>query len=81
MEVYRKINTVQAEQFDGSNSMCDKYRITKQPVKGNRRFVYNLMNLKESIQVVPGDWIVTEDVGERHVISDEVFAATYEEVI
>ena len=30
------------------------------------------------IQVVPGDWIITEDNGKRYECNSEIFEATYE---
>lgn len=72
---YRKIATIKAEQYDGSDEMDKKYNL------GLNRFYQMILESKEGPLVIkPGDWIATGIDGEHWVINDKIFRRTYERV-
>lgn len=77
IRTYRKIATIQAEQFDGSNEMADKYRI-----KYDEAFMgsFGIETLEGWIEIKACDWIATGVNGEHWPISDNVFRKTYAEL-
>ena len=76
IKTYRKITTIQAEQFDGSDEMMKKYGLLYDaepegillPTKEGKMLMYE------------GDWIATGVEGEHWAIADDVFKKTYEKV-
>jgi len=79
---YRKVSTIKAEQFDGSDEMMEKYRILPDYNYGLRDdhwFEIN-HNTEDEINLLVGDWIVTGSNGEHCVIRDDIFKKTYEPV-
>lgn len=79
---YRKVATVKAEQFDGSEKMMNKYYIWSQdldwPSCHVRYFLNTIGGPGKSLEI--GDWIVTDFNGEHWAINNEVFQKTYAEV-
>ncbi len=78
MKVYCK-QPFQAEQFDGSNEMVDKYElIDARIMHGTHRSPE--LYLTGSGKVDVGDWIATSVNDERWLITDEVFKQKYKEL-
>lgn len=91
IKVYRKTDTIKAEQFDGSDEMVDKYDIEvvegdyaedySMPEAGPAPYVRHFLtrfDLAKGISV--GDWIVTDINGKHWPITDEIFKKTYAEL-
>lgn len=76
MTKYRKIATIDAEQFDGSTKMASKYGIIQFP-SGFQSF---LETKEGNMKVNKGDWIATGVDGEHWAIKDSIFRKTYEKV-
>lgn len=79
---YRKVSTIKAEQFDGSNELINKYDIkicegVSIKVKGH---IYAINTLEGTLAFIVGDWIATGSDGEHWAIKDSIFRKTYEEV-
>ncbi|WP_338816196.1 DUF1642 domain-containing protein [Lactiplantibacillus argentoratensis] len=78
MKFYRK-QPIEAEQFDGSNEMVDKYELIDAGIMlGTHRSPE--LYLTGSGKVDVGDWIATSVNGERWLITDEVFKQKYKEL-
>lgn len=78
MKVYLK-QLFQAEQFDGSNEMIDKYElIDAGTILGTHHSPE--LYLTGSGKVDVGDWIATGVNGEHWAIADDVFKKTYAEL-
>ncbi|WP_265489861.1 DUF1642 domain-containing protein [Lactiplantibacillus plantarum] len=78
MKVYCK-KPFQAEQFDGSSEMVDKYELIDTGIiLGTHRSPE--LYLTGSGKVDVGDWIATGVNGERWLITDEVFKQKYKEL-
>lgn len=75
---YRKVATIKAEQFDGSDEMMEKYYIDVFPKITNRR--YFIKSLEGDLEINVGDWIATGSNGEHWPIRDDIFKKTYQEV-
>ena len=80
IKTYRTTVIVQAEQFDGSNEMIDRYELT---------YSYYISAMRDeevwqelggvTMEVAKGDWVVTNDKDEHWAIADDVFKQTYVE--
>ncbi|AVH85784.1 DUF1642 domain-containing protein [Lactiplantibacillus plantarum] len=90
MKFYRK-QPIEAEQFDGSEEMIDKYHIEmvegdyaedySMPEAGPAPYVrYFLTRFDVAKGISAGDWIVTGINGEHWTIADDVFKKTYAEL-
>lgn len=85
IKIYRRIATIQAEQFDGSQKMIKKYGIEDSAESG-----YNDSDWEDEGLCIPtkegylrinnGDWVATSIDGEHWPISDDVFRKTYAEL-
>lgn len=75
---YRKVATIKAEQFDGSDEMMEKYYIDVFPKITNRR--YFMHTLEGILELHANDWIATGSNGEHWAIRDDIFRKTYQEV-
>ena len=76
-KTYRKVATIQAEQFDGSDEMVKKYNITPpMPLDPD----YTINTLEGDMVLGVGDWIATGADGEHWAIKDDIFKKTYVEV-
>ncbi|WP_080501838.1 DUF1642 domain-containing protein [Lactiplantibacillus plantarum] len=78
MKVYLK-QLFQAEQFDGSNEMIDKYELIDAGTMLGAHHSPELY-LTGSGKVDVGDWIATGVNGEHWAIADDVFKKTYAEL-
>lgn len=77
IKLYRKTVAVEAEQFDGSDEMIEKYNITPpMPLDPD----YTINTLEGDMVLGVGDWIAMGVNGEHWAIRDDVFKNTYEEV-
>ena len=76
IKTYRKIATIQAEQFDGSNEMVNKYHI-----EYDEAYVvpFRIETLEGWIGIKTCDWIATGANGEHWLIADDIFKKTYVE--
>ncbi|MDO1603214.1 DUF1642 domain-containing protein [Lactiplantibacillus plantarum] len=79
IKVYRKTDTVKAEQFDGSDEMVDKYELIDAGTMLGTHHSPELY-LTGSGKVDVGDWIATGVHGEHWLIADAVFKQTYAEL-
>lgn len=88
IKAYKKVATIQAEQFDGSDEMIEKYHIRTNTVyeldPEYRSFddivPYQIETLEGFIELDPGDWIATGISGEHWPIANDIFKKTYVEV-
>ncbi|WKF86013.1 hypothetical protein [Lacticaseibacillus pantheris] len=78
IKTYRKVVTVDAEQFDESASMIKRYKIS-QPDSIAPEYVMSA-NTEDIAYLRKGDWIVTGEFGDHWPIRDEVFRSSYKEV-
>ncbi|MGX9735382.1 hypothetical protein ACWYXF_04535 [Lactiplantibacillus plantarum] len=78
MKVYLK-QLFQAEQFDGSNEMIDKYELIDAGTMLGTHHSPELY-LTGSGKVDVGDWIATGVNGEHWAIADDIFKKTYVEL-
>ncbi|AMR18659.1 DUF1642 domain-containing protein [Lactiplantibacillus plantarum] len=86
MKFYRK-QPIEAEQFDGSEEMIDKYHVrcdteymlSDDPLEYST-VPYQMETLEGFLNINAGDWIATGIDGEHWAISDEVFKKTYAEL-
>ncbi|WP_072534540.1 DUF1642 domain-containing protein [Lactiplantibacillus plantarum] len=79
IKIYRKANTIKAEQFDGSNKMVDKYELIDAGTMLGTHHSPELY-LTGSGKINVGDWIATGVNGEHWPIADDVFKKTYAEL-
>ncbi|MCC9314288.1 MULTISPECIES: DUF1642 domain-containing protein [Lactiplantibacillus] len=78
MKFYRK-QPIEAEQFDGSNEMIDKYELIDAGTMLGTHHSPELY-LTGSGKVDVGDWIATGVNDEHWTITDDVFKKTYAEL-
>ena len=79
IRTYRKIATIEAEQFDESDEQVKKYGLIT-PIKGWGDIYHYLLPTKEGDMLLSiGDWIATGVQGEHWVIKDDIFKKTYTE--
>lgn len=79
IKVYRKTDTIRAEQFDGSDEMVDKYELIDAGTMLGTHHSPELY-LTGSGKLNVGDWIATGVSGEHWTIADDVFKQTYAEL-
>lgn len=72
---YRKISTIKAEQFDGSDEMIKKYDMDVDEIG-----CCAIRSLEGYLKLSKGDWIATGSNGEHWPIRDDIFKKTYQEV-
>lgn len=73
---YRKTQTIDAEQFDGSDEMADKYGMWKPHIVTSEWWL--VKTFEGNMMVHVGGWIATGIDGEHWPIADVVFKRTYE---
>ncbi|GEO59596.1 hypothetical protein [Companilactobacillus bobalius] len=82
IKTYRKVATIKAEQFDGSNEMVNRYDIKtgeKYLIRSaNCHFILPTLEGGEFLYI--GNWIATGIDGEHWIIQDDIFKKTYVEV-
>lgn len=79
IKVYRKTDTIKAEQFDGSDEMVDKYELIDAGTMLGTHHSPELY-LTGPGKVHVGDWIATGVNGEHWAIKNDVFKKTYAEL-
>ena len=79
IKVYRKTDTIKAEQFDGSDEMVDKYELIDAGTMLGTHHSPEVY-LTGSGKLCVGDWIATGVNGGHWAIADEVFKKTYAEL-
>lgn len=85
LKEYRKIATIKAEQYDGSQEMADKYNLevfevmgmTEADINGNE--ICYIKTTEGRMKLIKGDWIATGINGKHWPIKPDVFAKTYVE--
>ena len=83
LHTYRKTATIQAEQFDGSDDMMEKYAILTDSgfVTPNHWSQWFVLPTKEgNMNFDKGDYIATGVDGEQWAIDQDIFERTYERV-
>ncbi len=80
---YRKTVLIEAEQFDGTDEMMEKYDILPDsgfvtPHHWSQWFV--LPTKEGDMKLDNGDWIATGVDGEHWTIDQDIFERTYERV-
>lgn len=77
IKVYRKMGTIKAEQFDGSDNMINKYHIEL-----DKAYVlpFRIETIQGWLGLPVGDWIETRANGRYRLIADAVFKKTYTEL-
>lgn len=83
LHTYRKITTIQAEQFDGSEKMIKEYNIIDGLRIGYGIYysgIYRLPTKEGDMNISIGDWIATDIDGEHWTIDKDIFDRTYERV-
>jgi len=86
-KVYRQKGTVIAEQFDGSEKMCNRYWIFRKAKYNMESYIreadeFYLTSINGDLKINVGDWIVEDTeltVLTRQVITDYNFKLSYEE--
>jgi len=84
---YIKTVPIEAEQFDGSNEMIEKYHVrcdteymlSDDPLE-YQTAPYQMETLEGWLNIDAGDWIATGVNGEHWPIADEIFKRTYKPV-
>lgn len=84
IKTYRKVATIQAEQFDGSLGMVATYDIKFKNDKSTpnefRPLKFYIDTLEGGLEIHKGDWIATGVDGEHWAIKDDIFKKSYVEV-
>jgi len=83
---YRKMVTIEAEKFDGSDDMINKYHVrcdteymlSDDPIEFQIA-PYQIETLEGWLNISAGDWIATGTNGEHWPIADDIFRKTYVE--
>ena len=79
---YIKIVPIEAEQFDGTQTMMVKYGIFHHPA--SNYFIddplYTIKTKEGIMEVKPYDYIATSVEGEHWVVAKDIFEKTYERV-
>lgn len=86
-KVYRQKGTVVAEQFDGSEEMCDRYWIFRKAKYNTELNIreddeFYLASINGNLKINVGDWIVEDkelSALPPRVVSDYDFKLSYEE--
>ena len=75
---YKKKSKTLFEQFDGSNELIDKYKLSRHTVlSGELTDIYYLSTLEGEMKLTVGDWIATGTNGEHWAVKDKIFKKTY----
>ncbi|WP_035456951.1 hypothetical protein [Loigolactobacillus coryniformis] len=84
MAKYIKTVPIEAEQFDGSQELMDKYDIVVGSTMPDGRVLEPslcyIKTLEGVLQIHVGDWIATGTQGEHWAIADEIFKQTYQKL-
>lgn len=75
---YKKKSKTLFEQFDGSNELIDKYKLSRHiTLSGETTDIYYLSTLEGEMKLTVGDWIATGTNGEHWAVKDKIFKKTY----
>lgn len=77
---YRKTALIEAEQFDGSDEMANKYGVLWDLDGGKDILIPYLPTKKGKMFIKKGDWIATGVDGEHWAIDQDIFEQTYKRV-
>lgn len=81
MAKYIKTAVTEAEQFDGSQQLVDKYDIMIGSTMPDSRVLEPslcyIQTLEGNLRIHVGDWIATGVNGERWAVTNEIFKQTY----
>ena len=82
LHTYRKTALIEAEQFDGTQTMMVKYGIFAHPEAYYfmDKPLYTLKTKEGDMEVKPYDYIATGVDGEHWAIDKNIFERTYERV-
>lgn len=78
LHTYRKIATIQAEQFDGTDEMANKYNMLWELDLREDMLIPYLPTREGNMFIKKGDWIATGIDGEHWAIDADIFSKTYE---
>ena len=70
---YRKSPIVEAERFDGSDEMIERYSVHV----FNSNLAKNIFFIGMNVLAI-GDWIVKDEYGNYQVVADDIFRKSYE---
>lgn len=82
MKLYRRIDVIEGERFDGSDGMRRRWKINKITFCSGSSFetsVYEISNCFPH-QINIGDWILRDSVGGIYIYSDREFRSKYKEI-
>mgnify|MGYP001858925356 FL=1 len=77
---YRKIALIEAEQFDGTDEMANKYNMLWELDLREDMLIPYLPTREGNMFIKKGDWIATGIDGEQWAIDKDIFERTYERV-
>jgi len=77
IKTYKKVATIQAEQFDNSREMAEKYHVE---YDGAYILPFRIETSDGWLGIKIGDWIVTGVNGNHWPIADDIFKKTYVKV-
>ena len=80
IHTYRKTATIQAEQFDGSDEMANKYNMLWELDLREDMLIPYLPTREGNMFIKKGDWIATGIDGGHWAIDNDIFRETYEPV-
>ena len=77
---YRKTALIEAEQFDGTDEMANKYNMLWELDLREDMLIPYLPTREGNMFIKKGDWISTGIDGEQWAIDKDIFERTYERV-
>ena len=77
---YRKTALIEAEQFDGTDEMGNKYNMLWKLDLREDMLIPYLPTREGNMFIKKGDWIATGVDGEQWAIDKDIFERTYERV-
>ena len=77
---YRKTALIEAEQFDGTDEMANKYNMLWELDLREDMLIPYLPTREVNMFIKKGDWIATGIDGEQWAIDKDIFERTYERV-
>ena len=80
IHTYRKTATIQAEQFDGSDEMANKYNMLWELDLREDMLIPYLPTREGNMFIKKDDYIATGVDGEQWAIDKDIFERTYERV-
>ena len=77
---YRKTALIEAEQFDGTDEMANKYNMLWELDLREDMLIPYLPTREGNMFIKKGDWFATGVDGEHWAIDQDIFERTYERV-